>query len=107
MGRPWLHDRCSRVIASRWHAAEGLRGRPNAEVLTKLLRTKITCGMNRAFLQRRSKRALGATMNLSFRHDVMISTRAGARLLALGILMAVASPVVAQDMSFDVDEAES
>lgn len=46
-------------------------------------------------------------MNLSFRHDVMISTRAGARLLALGILMAIASPVVAQDMSFDVDEAES
>jgi outer membrane beta-barrel protein len=48
-------------------------------------------------------------MNLSYRHDVMISTRAGARLLALGILMAIAfaRPVVAQDMSFDVDEAES
>jgi outer membrane beta-barrel protein len=48
-------------------------------------------------------------MNLSFRHDVLISTRAGSRLLALGFLMAIAfaRPVLAQDMSFDVDEAES
>jgi outer membrane beta-barrel protein len=60
-------------------------------------------------LQRRSKRILGATMNLSFRHDVAILKRAGSWALGLGLLatLALATQVRAQDMSFDVDEAES
>jgi outer membrane beta-barrel protein len=60
-------------------------------------------------LQRRSKRILGATMNLSFRHDVAILKRAGSWALGLGLVatLALASQVRAQDMSFDVDEAES
>ena len=51
----------------------------------------------------------GATMNLSFRHDVAILKRAGSWALGLGLLatLALATQVRAQDMSFDVDEAES
>jgi outer membrane beta-barrel protein len=48
-------------------------------------------------------------MNLSFRHDVAIPNRRGSQALALGLLMALAysTRVEAQDMTFDVDEAES
>jgi outer membrane beta-barrel protein len=48
-------------------------------------------------------------MNLSFRHDVAILKRAGSWALGLGLLatLAFAPQVRAQDMSFDVDEAES
>jgi outer membrane beta-barrel protein len=60
-------------------------------------------------LQTRSKRVLGATMNLSFRHDVAIAIRTGCPVLALGFLLALgfAPRAQAQDMSFDVDEAET
>jgi outer membrane beta-barrel protein len=58
--------------------------------------------------QRRSKRVLGATMNLSFRHDAILR-RAGSCAFGLGFLFALsfAPRASAQDMSFDVDEAES
>jgi outer membrane beta-barrel protein len=51
-------------------------------------------------------------MNLSFRHGVLTSRRARAVAPALGVFLALASVsgvagVSAQDMSFDVDEAES
>jgi len=48
-------------------------------------------------------------MNLSFRHGVEISRLARSRSASLGFLLslAIASSVDAQDMSFDVDEAES
>lgn len=51
-------------------------------------------------------------MNLSFRHGVVISRRACSRSAALGLLLALAFAAFAheasaQDMSFDVDEAES
>jgi outer membrane beta-barrel protein len=48
-------------------------------------------------------------MNLSFRHDVAITKRAGSWAFGLFMLatLAFAPQVRAQDMSFDVDEAES
>jgi outer membrane beta-barrel protein len=68
--------------------------------------------MKQEFLSRRSKRVLGATMNLSFRHGVVISRRARSQTAALGLLLALAfaanaHDASAQDMSFDVDEAET
>jgi outer membrane beta-barrel protein len=48
-------------------------------------------------------------MNLSFRHDVAIPNRPGARAMALACFLSLgfATRALGQDMSFDVDEAES
>jgi outer membrane beta-barrel protein len=68
----------------------------------------MTYELMQEFPQRRSKRVLGATMNLSFRHDAILR-RAGSCAFGLGFLLAfsIARPAGAQDMSFDVDEAEA
>jgi outer membrane beta-barrel protein len=65
--------------------------------------------LKQEFTSTPSKRILGATMNLSLRHDVPILKRAGSQAVGLGLLLALslAAPVQAQDMSFDVEETES